>query len=97
MIKITGYEESRERCSESGWFAYDYLLETPMEKEDVLRLRSLGSFLFLSMLAQPFFKVENDNYIIKGIQGEDHFRIAVHKDYQEKVDEIMGLLNNKNS
>lgn len=92
-MKITGYEESRERCVESGWFAYDYLLDGTMEKEDILKLRNLGSFLFLSMLAQPFFKIENDNYILKGIQGDDHFRIAVHKDYLEKVDEIMQMLN----
>lgn len=93
MIKITGYEESRERCSESGWFAYDYLLEEPMSKEDVVKLRPLGSFLFMPMLKQPFFKIENNYYIIKGIQGEDHFRIAVHKDYLEKVEEIKGILN----
>ena len=93
MIKITGYEESREHCTESGWYAFDYLLESPMEKEDVVKLRAYGSFLFLSMLAQPFFKIENDHYIIKGVQGEDHFRIAVHKDHREKVDEIMNALN----
>ncbi|MBO5460282.1 MAG: hypothetical protein J5983_00610 [Ruminococcus sp.] len=93
MNQITGYEESRERCTESGWYAYDYLLEKPMEKEDVVKLRPLGSFLFLSALKQPFFKVENDYYILKGIQGECHFRIAVHSEYEYKVKEIMDFFN----
>lgn len=92
-MRITGYEESRERCAESGWFAYDYLLDAPLEKTDILKLRPLGGFVFLSMLSQPFFKVESDYYMIKGIQGADHFRIAVHKDYVGKVEEIMNFLS----
>lgn len=92
-MKILGYEESRERCAESGWFAYDYLLDAPLRKEDILKLRPLGSFVFLSMLSQPFFKVENDCFILKGIQGNDHFRIAVHGDHIYKVDEILQFFN----
>ncbi|MDO4307797.1 MAG: hypothetical protein Q4C77_13250 [Eubacteriales bacterium] len=86
-MKITGYEESRERCAESGWFAYDILLEEPLTREDIVLFRPLGGFLFLSMLKQPFFKVEQDSFVIKGVQGNAHFRLAMHQDECEKIEE----------
>lgn len=76
--------ESRERCVEAGWFAYDFVLEEPMGKEFIEALRGIGgSFLFLKMLKAPFFKLEADHYIVKGVQGNDFFRMAVHRDDAE--------------
>lgn len=86
-MKIIGYEESRERCAESGWFAFDILLGEPLTKEDIALFRPLGGFLFLSMLKQPFFKVEQDYFMIKGVQGNEHFRLAMHQDECEKIEE----------
>ncbi len=28
-MKIIGKQPSREKCAESGWFAWDYLLDEP--------------------------------------------------------------------
>ena len=58
--------------------ATDYLLDAPIDKAFILSLRPLGSFVYLDMLKEPFFKIENDYYMIKGVQGKDYFRIAVH-------------------
>ena len=77
-MKILGKQPSREKCAESGWFATDYLLDAPIDKAFILSLRPLGSFVYLDMLKEPFFKIENDYYMIKGVQGKDYFRIAVH-------------------
>lgn len=75
-MKIIGKQPSREKCAESGWFAWDYLLDEPVEREFILKLRPLGGFTYLDMLKQPFFKIDSDYYMIKGIQGNDYFRIA---------------------
>lgn len=87
-MKILEKTESRERCTESGWFAYDYLLDREMNRETILKLRPLGGFCYLDMLRQPFFKVENDYYMIKGIQGNSYFRIAVHGKHEAVLEEL---------
>ena len=56
-MKIIGKQPSREKCAESGWFAWDYLLDEPVEREFILKLRPLGGFTYLDMLKQPFFKI----------------------------------------
>ena len=77
-MKIIGKQPSREKCAESGWFAWDYLL----------KLRPLGGFTYLDMLKQPFFKIDSDYYMIKGIQGNDYFRIAVHGKHEDQLEEL---------
>ena len=81
-MKILGKQPSREKCAESGWFATDYLLDAPIDRAFILSLRPLGSFVYLDMLKEPFFKIENDYYMIKGVQGKDYFRIAVHGNFR---------------
>ena len=77
-MKIIGKQPSREKCAESGWFAWDYLLDEPVERE----------FTYLDMLKQPFFKIDSDYYMIKGIQGNDYFRIAVHGKHEDRLEEL---------
>ena len=55
-MKIIGKQPSREKCAESGWFAWDYLLDEPVEREFILKLRPLGGFTYLDMLKQPVFE-----------------------------------------
>lgn len=64
-MKILGKQPSREKCAESGWFATDYLLDAPIDRAFILSLRPLGSFVYLDMLKEPFFKIENDYYMIR--------------------------------
>ncbi len=80
-MKIREIIESRERCVEAGWFAYDFVLEEPINKEFIKNMRGIGgSYVFLEMLKAPFFKLEADHYILKGVEGNDFFRMAVHAD-----------------
>ena len=52
-------EESRERCAESGWYAYDLILSEGMDDEFIRSLKAVGgSFLYLPQLKHPFFKLE---------------------------------------
>lgn len=62
-MKVLQIIESRERCAEAGWFAYDFLLDAPLDKEFIRNLRGIGgSFVFLEMLKNPwlFFPI---NYV----------------------------------
>ena len=92
-MKLIERIESRERCAEAGWFAYDFILDQKMDREFIIKLRPFGSFVFLEMLAKPFFKVENDHIMIKGILGDDFFRMAVHKDYTEELMKMEEFIN----
>ena len=95
-MKIIKKMESKERCAESGWYAYDCLLDEKMEPGFIRSLRPLGSFLYLNMLAKPFFKIESDYFFIKGIEGDSFFRIAVHDEHHEKLDEVEAFIRNNN-
>ena len=53
-----------------------------------------GSFVFLPMLKKPFFKLESDNYILKGIQGDTFFRMAVQEDHTAELDRAETFLKN---
>ena len=87
-MNIIGIQPSRVICGVSGWFAGDYLLDEPVEREFILKLRPLGGFTYLDMLKQPFFKIDSDYYMIKGIQGNDYFRIAVHGKHEDQLEEL---------
>lgn len=91
-MKILGKQPSREKCAESGWFATDYLLDQPIDREFILSLKPLGSFVYLDMLKEPFFKIESDYYMIKGVQGKDYFRIAVHGKHEEELEKLERFL-----
>ena len=87
-MKMIGKQPSREKCAEAGWFAQDYLLERKIDRKFILGLKPLGSFLYLEALKQPFFKIENDYYMIKGIEGNDYLRIAVHDQHRDDLERI---------
>ncbi|MBQ5961326.1 MAG: hypothetical protein IJL53_11825 [Firmicutes bacterium] len=91
-MKILEIIPSRENCVEAGWYAYDYLLAAPVDKALVDLLRPLGSMTYLGMLRRPFFKIDTAEYSIKGIEGNDFFRIAVDDQRRECLDRINAFL-----
>lgn len=85
-MEIRKREESREQCTEAGWYAYDYLLAQPMQREQIEALAAFGgSLLYLSSLAQPFYKLESRHYMIKGLQDSHTLRLAVYKEEEQEV------------
>jgi len=99
-MKVTGRTEARERCTEAGWLAYDYLLDEETDRKFILSLRAFGgSFVFLEMLKKPFFKIESEHYMIKGLLKEPFFRMAVHGDYLselQRLERFLEELKNEN-
>ncbi|MBQ9357096.1 MAG: hypothetical protein IJT98_07405 [Prevotella sp.] len=92
-MRITNITRSPEPCTEAGWIAFQYYLEQPVSREFIMALRPLGSFVFLDMLAQPFFKIENEHYMIKGLLLDGSIRVAVHGDHLDEQAPIKQLIN----
>ena len=89
---ITNITRSPEPCTEAGWLAFQYELEHPVSRDFIVALRPLGSFIFLESLAQPFFKIQNHHYMIKGLLNATSIRVAVHKDHQDEQQPIKQLI-----
>ncbi len=87
-MKIIERTESKERCAEAGWFAFHYQLDEKITEPFILSLRPLGSFLYMRKLARPFFKIESDYYMIKGLLNDDFFRVAVHTQHYDELEKI---------
>lgn len=91
-MKITSITRSLEPCVEAGWQADQYYLEQPITTDFIKALKPLGSLVFLSALSQPFFKVENQHYMIKGLLGDKSIRVACHRDYLCETKDIRKLI-----
>ena len=89
---ITNITRSPEPCTEAGWLAFQYELEHPVSRDFIIALRPLGSFIFLESLVQPFFKIQNHHYMIKGLLNATSIRVAVHKDHQDEQQPIKQLI-----
>lgn len=82
-MKILRIIPSPEPCVEAGWHAWQWFLESPVSRSLVLSLRPLGSLVFLESLSQPFFKVENHHFMLKGLLGDESIRVACLRDHED--------------
>lgn len=76
-MRITGERESLELCTEAGWSAYDIFLDTPMDRKAIQRLKELGTMTYLGMLKHPFYRIEKEHYLIKGLEGSCMLRVSM--------------------
>lgn len=91
-MKVISVKESVELCTESGWSAYDMALDAGMDRETIIRLGSLGDLTYLEMLKQPFYRIEQAYYMIKGLEGSNTLRVAMlggHEAILERVTELL--------
>lgn len=95
MTKITHRTRSTEPCAEAGWTAFHYHVDGEIDEPFIESLRPFGSLLFMKNLAKPFFKVEADNYLIKGLLHDDRFLMAAHHDHIDELDRIEALLRDR--
>jgi hypothetical protein len=91
-FRIVEIIPSRERCAEAGWYAWDFILDTPVDEALILSLRPFGSLLYLKSLSRPFFKVESDVSLIKGLVGDNFFRLSAHDSRRDLVQEVERFL-----
>ena len=81
--------EGNKSENENSW---ETAFKGEIDREFILSLKPLGSFVYLDMLKEPFFKIESDYYMIKGVQGKDYFRIAVHGKHEEELEKLERFL-----
>lgn len=93
-MKIIAITRSPEPCVEAGWHASQYHLDSEVDRAFVDALRPLGTLVLLDRLCQPFFKVENHHYMVKGLLGDTSIRVACHRDHEEETQKIRQLINN---
>ena len=78
--------ESREQCTEAGWYAYDYLFDRTVGRTEIERLRAFGGdLLYLSSLREPFYKLEDSRFMIRGIEGTREMRLAVYRENEQVI------------
>ena len=88
-MRLKERTKSLEPCAEAGWYAYNLHFDAPVDVALVQSLRPLGgSFLFMRQLAKPFFKIESDYYIVRGVVGDDFIRVGVHADNEDELQRI---------
>ncbi len=78
-------------------FAYDYILDSKISKEFIMQLKPLGAMTYLPMLKKPFFKIEADYIFLKGMEGDDFVRVAVHDKHREELDKVKLFIEKKAS
>lgn len=91
-MKIIDQKESRELCTESGWYAYDLMTDEPVTKQYIEALGSLGAFTYLGMLSQPFYRIEQEYYMIKGLEGEKTLRVAMLEGREDILQKVYAVL-----
>ncbi|MCR5717334.1 MAG: hypothetical protein K6G23_10840 [Lachnospiraceae bacterium] len=96
-MQVISKRPSIERCTESGWDAYDLITSLPIDDELIDSLRMFeGSFLYMKSLKRPFFKLEADLYVMKGVKGDPFFRVALHRDQEAYLDQMIDQINAAN-
>lgn len=93
-MAILEIQKSYEKCAEAGWYGYDFILEKAVSPALIKYLGKLGNLIFLSSLANPFFKVETSDLIIKGVCNKNEIRVAIHNPTEtERLEEVRFLIN----
>ena len=91
-MKVTGERESLELCTEAGWSAVDLLTDEPVGREVILKLGRLGTLTYLGMLRQPFYRVENRFWLVKGLEGEKTLRVSMAGGEEDIVRQVKECL-----
>lgn len=90
---IEKIEKSQDLCAEAGWYGYDIMLTEAVSESFMMRLKPLGNLVYLSGLKQPFFKLENRGYLIKGVLGAYKIRIGVAYNDREVLEKIIASID----
>lgn len=91
-MKVTDRKESIELCTESGWSAYDLFVDGEITEEEIRRLGVLGDLTYLGMLSQPFYRIEQQYYMIKGLEHEKKLRVAMLGGQEAILEQVQELL-----
>ncbi len=73
-MKILGKQPSREKCAESGLVRNGLPSGCAYRQSFYIKSETSGKFCVSGYAERAFFKIENDYYMIKGVQGKRLFQ-----------------------
>lgn len=85
-MKIVKIEKSFESCQQAGWHGVDVYFDESVEEEQVLGWSKLGRMVYMKQLKQPFYKISNKSYLIRGITGNNYLRIGSTASYEQMLE-----------
>lgn len=91
-MKVVEQRESIELCTESGWYAYDLMTDEAVGRTHIEKLGTLGTMTYLGMLSKPFYRIEEQYFMIKGLEGECTLRVAMLSGQEEILDRVRKIL-----
>ncbi len=87
-MKING-SRMLEDCLD-GSFIFELSYSEPVTEEAILILNTLGELEYFSSFPKPFYRlVQNDNFQLKGVEGETTSRLFLFKgSLKHLIDEL---------
>lgn len=92
-MKRVKVEKSFELCAEAGWYGYDIYFDVPISKEFIMSLEAMGNLLYMEQLKTPFFRLQGEGFLIKGVEGRTNLRIGLSKNDPGFLEHILGQAN----
>ena len=86
MMHIISLERSAEDCQQAGWIAIDVIFSCTIFSEQIIKWGGLGELVYLQSLKEPFFRIANREFLIKGFEGRDRIRVGFQKDFLPPYD-----------
>jgi hypothetical protein len=90
-VEIIKVEKSNEICAEINWHSYDIFFDEQMDKKFIFSLKKFGTLMYLSLLKKPFFKVNTNEYLIKGTQYNTKLRVGI---FNNNIEYLSFILEN---
>jgi len=73
-----------------GSIIKEFLLDKPMTEPFIRHLGTLGVFQYFPSFARPFFTVISENqFKIKGVEGNDNLRIIFYENNRDTLNEFV--------
>lgn len=80
-MRIEQIERSMEECQQAGWVGYDITFDCPIHQDQILAWQSLGDFVYLPQLRQPFYRIAGTSFLVKGLEGTNHLRLGMEAEF----------------
>lgn len=78
-----------------GSYVYELRLGEPITKPDIDALADGSQLQYYPDFARPFFRIVDDRFIIKGIEGNHTVRVIAFETFQTALDMIRHRTNSQ--
>lgn len=96
-MKITAVERSFEQCTESGWTGWHLRLDGKCDDDLVQALAPLGALTYMKHMARPFFLVQNEHFLVRGLVGDTFIKAGLKNNDQSWIEHIRAAVEGRSS